>query len=298
MSKQLYMIYNPTAGQRRRGRFARFIKKARASGYDVALKPTDAAGHAAILAGSNEARMADRVVVCGGDGTFNEAVNGFVSHTAHVPPMAFAPFGTANVLAHELNYPRGLEAQAREILNGAPRSVKLATANGRHFVLMVSVGIDSLAVAGVNSKLKRLVGPLAYLASGTLALRRYFKNNMRYRVSIDGAAPIDAVTVIVTRARKYGGPFVIAPDAGLETDDLHIVMFRKSGVRPFFNYAWGLLTGRMDHQPPVTIMRGRHVAISGLSPDPVQMDGDAAGTLPVEISMADATIPLVYPSPA
>jgi len=297
MSKSLFMIYNPAAGQRRRGRFARFIRKARASGYELMLKPTDAAGHAVELAGSNEARMADRVVVCGGDGTFNEAVNGFVSHTAHVPPMAFAPFGTANVLAHELNYPRGLERQAEEILNGSPRTIKLGTANGRHFVLMVSVGIDSLAVAGVNAKLKRMVGPLAYLVSGAWALRRYFKD-MRYQVSIDGGAPLEAVTVIVARARKYGGPFVIAPEAGLETDDLHIVMFRKSGFKPFFNYAWGLVTGRMDHQPPVTIMRGRHVAISGLKPDPVQMDGDAFGTLPVEISMAEATLPVVYPARA
>ena len=295
MSKRLYMIYNPTAGQRRRGRFARFVRKARRAGYEVSLKPTDAAGHATLLAGSNEAAMADRVVVCGGDGTFNEAVNGFVGHKTHVPPMAFAPFGTANVLAHELNYPRSLEAQAHEILNGSPRSVKLATANGRHFLLMVSVGIDSLAVAGVNPKLKRMVGPLAYLASGALALRRYFKD-MRYQVSVDGGTPIEAVTVIVTRARKYGGPFVVAPQAGLETDELHVVMFRKSGIRPFFNYAWGLLTGRMDHQPPVTIMRARHVEISGLKADPVQMDGDAFGTLPVEISMADETVPLVYPA--
>ena len=70
--------------------------------------PGDAARHARAAVAGNSG--VERLVVAGGDGTMNDAVNGLDGATL---PVAFLPLGTANVLAQELALPRHPDALAR-----------------------------------------------------------------------------------------------------------------------------------------------------------------------------------------
>lgn len=293
-TKSLFLIYNPKAGGRHRDRLDALVDYAQEQGFTVTLARTEQAGHATHLAGSDAADAADQMIVAGGDGTVNEVLNGL---TEDSPPIGFAPFGTANVLAHELHYPKGFKARARAILNGVVRPVRLARANNRAFMLMASVGLDAYAVAGVDGKVKDKIGPLAYIVSGLKALNLYFSGKLKYRVRLDDdAQTYEPVTVIVTRAKKYGGPFTIAPNAGLDQDSLYVVMFMKGGLIALLQYAWGILTSRLDHQPPIMIRKATRVEIDGDHVDPVQVDGDNAGTLPLSIAMTDQQVGLVWPA--
>lgn len=288
----LYLIYNPTAGGRHRDRLDALVEQAQDHGFSVALARTLAAGHATTLAHSPEADQSHRMIVAGGDGTMNEVLNGL---TEDSPPIGFAPFGTANVLAHELAYPKKFNDRMDAILRGKPRKVQLATANDRRFMLMASVGLDSLAVAGVDSKVKERLGPLAYIVSGAKALGRYFSKDLSYKVTIDDNPPETAITAIVTRAKKYGGPFVIAPDAGFGQDKLHVVMFKQFGIIALIRYAWGILTSRLHLQKGIDIKIGTRVTITSNTSDPVQIDGDDGGTLPLTVEMTDQRVNLIYP---
>ncbi len=292
--KSLYLIYNPKAGGRHRDKLDALVDLAQDHDFTVTLAKTEQAGHATTLAGSDAADAAHRLIVAGGDGTVNEVINGL---TEDSPPIGFAPFGTANVLAHELNYPKGFKARAKSILTGKVRPVRLASANKRAFMLMASVGLDAYAVAGVDSKVKDKIGPLAYIVSGMKALSLYFSGKLKYRVRLDDDARVyETVTVIVTRAKKYGGPFTIAPEAGLDQNDLYVVMFMKGGLVALLQYAWGILTSRLDHQPPIVIRKASRVEIDSDHADPVQVDGDDAGTLPLSVTMTDQQVGLVWPS--
>ena len=72
-------------------------------------------------------REFDAVLVAGGDGTVNEAVNGLLAGSAAgAPPLplGLVPLGTQNVLAHELSLPRDdLDALARVLRAGRTRAV-------------------------------------------------------------------------------------------------------------------------------------------------------------------------------
>src|SRR5262249_32245090 len=114
--KQLPLIYNPTAGALRRdpGKIERLTRALARHGIGVTLLPTARGGDATRLAAQSVNDGAEIVIVCGGDGTINEAAQSLVgTETA----LAVWPSGTANVLARELRLPGG-ESPVSELIAG------------------------------------------------------------------------------------------------------------------------------------------------------------------------------------
>ncbi|HKY94843.1 MAG TPA: diacylglycerol kinase family protein, partial [Kiloniellales bacterium] len=163
--RRLLVVFNPTAGARRRRRLDRFLRAVAAAGAEVTLCETTAAGDAHAFALAAREDDYDALVVAGGDGTINEAINGLLQRLPGAPalPLGVLPLGTANVLACELGLPLTPERAAAVILAGQRRLVSLGEANGRAFALMVGVGFDAAVVAGISPRLKRLLRQGAYV---------------------------------------------------------------------------------------------------------------------------------------
>ena len=73
-------------------------------------------------------RGADLILVAGGDGTINEAVNGMVHSDV---PLGILPAGTANVLANELGTGKTMERTAAGLADCAPERVAPWLRSGR-----------------------------------------------------------------------------------------------------------------------------------------------------------------------
>jgi YegS/Rv2252/BmrU family lipid kinase len=251
----------------------------------VRLEPTKKRGDAEALARGARDSEADRLVVAGGDGTINEALNGLEGPT---PPLAIVPLGTANVLAHELGLGRRAASVAAAIAEGRPRDVTLGLVNGRRFSMMAGVGFDAHVVRDVDSKLKRAIGKGAY-ALETLRQLLVFAPRF-YDVTIDGAAH-RAASVIVCNGHYYGGKFVAAPAARLDAPDFQVVLFGRAGRWATLRYAAALALGRLSKLQDVTILPARTVEIAGPTGEPVQADGDIVAHLPARFeAMPDAAI--------
>lgn len=191
-------------------------------GARVTLFESEAPGD--VTAKTREADGPDVIAVAGGDGTVSEVVNGL---DGEGPPVAFILLGTANVLAWELGLPLSAPALARMIFDGHTRRVYPGLVNGRRFVLMVGVGLDAWAVERVKPGIKRNLGGFAY-GDALLSFLRSFRFGP-YHVIVDGEE-IEATSTIITRARRYAGPFVIAPEAGLEERSLTVVALTRGGI--------------------------------------------------------------------
>ena len=113
MTRSAVIIYNPGAG-RRRGRHQAVSQMAdllRRRGLTVEARATAAPGDATRLSPRGpRGRRAEMIVVHGGDGTVNEAMQPLVGGST---PLAVWPGGTANVLARELGLPRDPRARRR-----------------------------------------------------------------------------------------------------------------------------------------------------------------------------------------
>lgn len=307
--KAVLLIRNPTAGRRRRRLLEAVMRDLREAGWTVDLVDTTAAGDARRLAETCDADRYGVIAVAGGDGTINEVVNGLVGRAGTGPALAIVPLGTANVLAHELGLEFEAAAIARTIMSGNALPVRPGEANcaamdgpaaSRCFSLMVGAGFDAKVVAGVSTSLKRRLGRTAYLWQSLLEACRY--RPVRYAVEIDGRL-YEAASVIVTRGRRYAGPYIVAPQAALGEPMLHACLFERWGRVHALRFGLALLLGRLPRMRGYRVIPGRDVKIYVLGDagetgrQPVQIDGDDVLTLPVSVALAPRTVRLLQPLP-
>lgn len=293
--RRLLVIQNPTSRGAGLRRFADVVAALRARGCDVVVQRTEAAGHAIDLArAAAAAGHCDVVVAAGGDGTISEVLNGLAGRAL---PLAVLPLGTANVLARELGLSLAPEAICGAIVDGEMRSMPLgriraADGTTRVFLLMAGAGFDAHVVATVNQTLKRHLGKGAYVAGSVKQLGSF--GFPRYRIDIDGTS-YEAASVVVAKARHYGGGFTCAPAATLADARFHVCLFERAGRLAAVRYALALARGRLAARPDYRIVQGSRIRISGPDGDPVQADGDHVAGLPVEIDMIEGGLALMTP---
>jgi diacylglycerol kinase family enzyme len=164
---------------------------------------------------------------------------------------------------------------------------------------MAGAGFDAKVVAGVSSGLKRRWGKIAYVWRSLVEARRY--RPVRYAVEIDGVRH-EAASVIVTHARHYAGPYVVAPEAALDTPLLHVCLFERWGWMQALRFGAALVCGTLPATSGYRVVSGHTVRISVLNDagesrrQPVQIDGDDALTLPVTIGISTEAVRLLRPA--
>jgi diacylglycerol kinase family enzyme len=120
----------------------------------------------------------DAVIVCGGDGTVFDALQGIAGSEI---PLGICPFGTGNVLAQNLKIPLNPIEAARCLLAAKPRSVPLGkitcpTATGEcswFFAMAAGMGGHAVMMEASRRYGKHKVGKIAYFAAGLETLFTY-----------------------------------------------------------------------------------------------------------------------------
>ncbi len=288
-SRKILVVYNPAAGRGRRRWLMRTLKHLEKLGCTVTVVETTSPGHAETLAREANTEDFDVIAAAGGDGTINEVVNGLKGRDL---ALGIVPMGTANVVADEIGLRRSPVVVANTLAHGSVNPIHVGLVNGRRFTMMAGAGFDANVVDGVSLRLKAVFGPFAYIWQ---AIRQAFIEHFSERdVVIDGETHC-TVAVVVCKGRRYGGPFVAAPDASLRDDTFHVVLMKGRGWFSAARYGLGLMLGRISMWPDVSIVKGRNVDLGGEAGDPVQADGDIVSALPAHISIDPEPVKLVYP---
>lgn len=301
VTRRFLVIRNPAAGRRQARRLESVLALLRASGAIIDTVDTQVRGDAERLARDVDAARHDIVVAAGGDGTINEVVNGLMARPVDDLALGIIALGTANVLAREIGLGTRPEALAAALLDGAPTPIAVgqlidAAGDRSFFVLMVGAGFDARVVAAVDVGLKRRLGKGAYVWRSLVEMICY--RDRRYVVEIDGEVRA-AASVIVSRGRLYGGPFVVAPAASLRRPVLSVCLFERGGRWAVVRYGVALVTGRLPATSGYRVVEAARVRIhvadaaSGDVPEPIQVDGDHAGRLPVSVSLAPRRLRLL-----
>jgi len=289
-ARRILLILNPAAGARRQARFDRIVAALRTHGCALTIAETTAPHHAEALARAASPADYDVVAACGGDGTINEVINGLAGKDI---PLGVIPLGTANVLAGEMGLARDPEKIAAALAKGPIRPVRVGQANGRRFAMMAGVGFDAVVVHGVSLRLKKWFGPLAYVwESMRQAIRYGFEP---HDVTIDGVA-YRPVSMVACKGRRYGGPFIAAPDAALGDANFQVVLMNGRGWRSVIGYAIALASGRLSTHADVQLVACREVIVNGVKGRPVQADGDIVATLPLRIALDPDPVRMVFPA--
>jgi diacylglycerol kinase family enzyme len=288
----MLVIFNPVAGRRRAAALWKVLDLLVENGVKVEVAETQHAGHATELARAAAEAGETMVVAAGGDGTIAEIANGLIGSDAI---LGIIPLGTANVLAKEYalsTSPRGI-ANALAYKRTRPLWPGMAQLAGRDqiFVQMVGLGFDGAVVHGIHTPLKRLIGRGAYVWQSLWESIAY--RFPRLRLTIDGKA-YEAASVVVTKGRLYGGPYMLAPHAKPEIQGFQVALFEHPGMFPALLSGAALPLGLLPRCPGVHILPARHVAFQhGVDFIPSQADGDRLDLTPYVVTDAASPISLV-----
>ena len=102
--------------------------------------------------------------------------------------------------------------------------------------------------------------------------------------------------MVVANGRYYGGRFVLAPDAALDRQDLQVCLFLRGGRWAAMRYLLAMPLGILPRLADYRIVPARQVSITGRAGDPVQVDGDIAARVPVEIDVAPERLAVIVPA--
>ncbi len=291
MARTAVLVYNPGSGQQR-DRFhsiTRMIDALRPQGIAVMPRTTAGPPDATRLTAEALAAGVDLVIVHGGDGTVNEAVQALVGTPT---PLAVWPGGTSNVLARELELPGTLDLMARVIVTGAIRRVSVGRAGERYFLLMAGVGLDADTLRAVHPGLKRLTGEGAYWMAGLRQLTDW--NPVPFVVETESGRH-RATFAVVANAASYGGGLRFAPEASMDDDLLDLCLFDSTERHRFARYLAAAFSGSHLGLPGVTYLKARRAVAHGPDNRLVHVDGELLGRLPVSFDCVPDALSLVVP---
>ncbi len=295
------LIANPVSG----GGSARrevdaVIRSFRKRGHEIEARFTERPGHAEELAREAASGGCDVIIAGGGDGTINEVINGIAGGEKK---LAIIPWGTGNVFATEMRFPKSVAAVCRLVMRGEAERLDLGICGGRRFLLMVGVGVDAYSLKQLQGQgLKRRLGVVAYAVAGIRAFTRY-----RYpavAVELPDGRRDSGSFVLVSNTSLYGDIFSFTPNASPLDGKLDVFVFQETGRWSTLVMAIRYLVRHLVNPdltvPPLGLQRSRlyrteSVRLASAKPAYSQIDGELGGALPLDISIEPGAVQLIVP---
>lgn len=280
MKRRCVIIANRGAGSFSEQLLQRLCRRLHEGGLDVEqLYGTDFAQITELAGTVSSTPEAPLVIAAGGDGTINAVLNGLAGNGA---TCAILPLGTANVLALELDLRRPEQAVERIIAGETrPFTAGLLRAGERssRFFLMTGIGLDGFVVRDVSLRQKRLFGKGAYALAAWRHVRRWETGELTVTTP---TGRFTCHSLFACNTARYGGSFLLAPEASIFSPTLELLAVRHSSRRAYLRLAANLASGRSLADDDVIRLSADWLRVEGAKP--IQADGDDWGDSPVEIS--------------
>jgi YegS/Rv2252/BmrU family lipid kinase len=287
---QITAIMNPVAGASRRRRAIRGLLEALdRRGVRVELRQTCAAGEAERLA-RQAVDQADAVLAIGGDGTVCEVVNGLAGGQV---PLLIWPTGTENLVAKSL----GFRADAKLICScldeGRTRTVDMGTANGRSFLVVAGVGFDAEVVHRLARDRRGHITHLSYAAP---IWRTFWEHRFPVlQVQTDAMTWTGRGLVFVGNMARYALGLPVVRDAIPDDGRLDLLILPCDHQIGLLGHSIRTLLRMHVGYKGVVYERVERARVSSTENVPFELDGEAAGVLPLEVNVQPAAIRVLVP---
>jgi diacylglycerol kinase family enzyme len=230
------------------------------------------------------------IVAAGGDGTVADVFN---RHPG--VRLAILPLGTENLLARFLGIPASGTEVARLIATGRVWVLDLCRMGDRRFVLMASAGFDADVISRLHHARRGNISRLSYVQPILESVRKY--EYPEIRLYVDGSpTPATARLAVIVNVPIYALGLSVARSARGDDGLLDLRLFRQGSAFQMVRYLCNLALGIHEALPDVESLAGHRVRIDSDVPVPIQLDGDAAGFTPAEISVLPGALEVIVPA--
>ena len=284
-----FIVVNPASGGGRAARFRpQLVAALERAGMAYRCVESEGPGDATSLI----ARATDdgyrRLLAVGGDGTFNELVNGMLA--SGVPPrdclVAAVAGGTGNDWSRAMAIPDEADALLACMASATSRSADIGMAEDGNGMRMA---FHNVAGAGLDAEVirrtpKRVPRALAYSLGLVRTLAGYGAPEFELivdRSSVRGRF----LLVLASIGPRCGGGMRLAPDAVVDDGWLDLLTLDPLGFGSALARLPRLFDGRLRNDPAFHVVRCQTVTIDSDPPCGVEVDGQLFGTTPVTVTI-------------
>lgn len=296
-AKSLLISMNPRAGLRaRRGMVDQIAATLQQAGYQVELTTdlNELVDLAATLHANGDLRAA---IAVGGDGT------AAIVRT-HVPlevPLLVVPMGTENLLGRYLRLSTDPETILDVVRNGVVVELDLGRANGKQFLLMISAGFDAEVIRSLHEHRRGNISRATYILPILRTIRSYEFAPMRIywgEASRPAIEPTLCQWLFGFNLPLYALMLPIAADADGTDGQLDVCTFEDGGLWSGVRYLWHVVRRVHQDLPDAGLRQTARFRLepTGTRPIAYQLDGDFAGTLPVDVEVLPKQLKLLVAS--
>ncbi|MEM9325549.1 MAG: YegS/Rv2252/BmrU family lipid kinase [Bacteroidota bacterium] len=232
------------------------------------------------VAGALGTRPPTDLMVIGGDGTLNAAINAFGDEW----PLSIIPAGTGNDFVKNISVGKSLDQQIQTALHGQVKAIDVGICNGRRFLNGVGVGFDGQVVKEMLQQKTWMKGHLAYYGVVIKILSSYREQALSLHWD-ETKIEDDLFLLTVGNGTTFGGGFRLTPNAQLDDGLLDVCVIRKIPAWRRFANIHRLSKGTHFDLEEVTEHRTSSLQIKGSNGVAAHIDGEYFGHPPFDISL-------------
>ncbi|MEK3976577.1 diacylglycerol kinase [Psychrobacillus sp. FSL K6-2684] len=277
--KRARIIYNPTSGRELfKKHLPGVLEALEIAGYETSCHATTGEGDAINAAKKAVENKFDIIIAAGGDGTLNEVVAG-VSEFENRPKIGVIPMGTTNDFARAVHIPRDIHRAVEIIIKGDTIPVDVGKVNDRYFINIAGGGRITELTYEVPSKLKTMLGQLAYYLKGIEMLPSI--NATKVRIEYDGEVFEDeAMMFLVGLTNSVGGFEKLAPNSSINDGKFSLLILKKVNIAEFIRLATLAIRGEHLGDPHVIYKKATNIKVTSDDKVLLNLDGEYGGTIP------------------
>ncbi|MNW94891.1 Diacylglycerol kinase [compost metagenome] len=294
-----YLVVNPRSADGTTGaQWPRLARMLEDSGLHAETHFTEGPRHATELVREGLRAGQKLIVVVGGDGSINEAVNGFFDAEG----LPLAPDAELGILCRgtgcdyikSLGIPKREDLAIQRILQASSRRVDLgsirfrdASGQARHrvFCNIAEAGLGGAVVDRVNRSSKRLGGFASFLTSTLATFTSYRNEPMTLQFDDDPPETLVAANLIVGIGSTFGGGMRILPEARLDDGLFDVLLMGDLNRTELFTNIARVYRGTHLSHPKIRHLRARKVTVDAPEPLLLDVDGEQPGLTPATFTI-------------
>ncbi len=288
--KTALLLLNPHARQANPDSLSRVVVQLQALGLEIVQEnPQSPQDFTSLIERYQD--QVDLVIVGGGDGTLNAAIDGLVKTGL---PLGILPLGTANDFARTLNLPLSLPEACQVISQGNKQYIDLGWVNGKHFFNVASLGLSVNITRKLTREAKRRWGVFAYLITATKAIFKAspFVAEIRFG---DQCKRVKTFQIAVGNGRYYGGGMKILHDATIDDQRLDLYSLEIKRWWQFFTVMLAIRTGLHRPELGTRTLSGEEFEIFTSKPQTINTDGELTVSTPAHFRVIPKAIAVFAP---
>lgn len=284
------LIYNPTSGREEmRRRLPLILQRLEQGGIETSCHATEGKGDATHAASEAVKRNFDLVIAAGGDGTLNEVVNGLSIHENR-PTLGLLPMGTTNDFARALGIPRRWQNAVDLIVRRHSQPVDIGMADGKYFMNIAGGGFLTDLSYEVPSKLKTMIGQLAYYIKGFEKITQFRPTNLK--ITAEGVGEFDGefMLFLIANTNSVAGFEKLAPQARTDDGMFDVVIMKKCNLAEMIRLASMAMRGEHLNDSHIIYFQTNKLTVETTDRVQLNLDGELGGTLPCSFSVLPSHI--------